>query len=197
VNITQLEAKRRAAQRQVDAALAPQRQKELAEAELVDIEQQIAEARQQADADRLAAQQRENAIAATEIEHARLADIWHCYRLPLEEWARRWHRNQFARAELGIPDLGDIVFSAAAVIAPILERDQGAYAATRAMMGHDRQSDSAAEAWRERQALIQRLHIEARPWPEAEQLADQVERGDLTEEEAFASLREETEDVEV
>src|SRR5262245_2433039 len=73
--MTTLEARRREAQKQLDLLDAPVKARDAAQAALAAIEEQIATAQAAEEAERRAAQRRENEIASLRHEHAQLQGV--------------------------------------------------------------------------------------------------------------------------
>jgi len=117
MTLANLETKRRAAQRQLDQALAPQRQLELAQAELENLDEQIGQARAAEAAQRRAQQQHESQVASA----------WARYNAVAPELRTALRDIQVGRMqliELGEPDPGDRVISVEAIAKPLIERDR-------------------------------------------------------------------------
>ena len=108
MTLANLETKRRAAQRQLDQALAPQRQLELTHAELEAIDEQIGQARSLEAAQQRAANERQQQIASA----------WAGYRevsYELRDICRTLQGQRDQLIALGEPDPGDRVISVEAV----------------------------------------------------------------------------------
>lgn len=116
MNITQLEAKRRAAQRQLDQALAPQRQVDLATQELADLDEQIAAAQRLEQDERQRTIQRQMDISEA---RARIDNRWDL-RIPAYEI----YRARLRLIDLGEPDPGDLLISVEEIAKPMYEARQ-------------------------------------------------------------------------
>lgn len=129
-------------------------------------------------------QQHQSAVVAARAQYDAMTPA-------LVEAVRSIHFGRMRLIDLGEPDPGDKLISVESIAAPILHRDERAAAITAEMFTRDRASPEQVAAMRERQQLVEQLHIVARPWAEAEQLADAVLSGKLTLQQALESVNQE------
>lgn len=179
MDITQLETKRRAAQRDLDLKLAPQRQIDLAAQELADLDEQI----------EIARQQEQEAQRAANQKAAQIADAWARYNAitqDLRAALRSIHAGRLALVSFGESDPGDRVISVESIVAPLLEVEQRAYATMRTALTKDWASPEQVAANARRHDLMAQLMNSGRLQQDAEAIADLVVDGKLDLEVATA-----------
>jgi hypothetical protein len=116
MTVEALETKRRAAQRQLDQALAPQRQLELAHAELDAIDEQLGQARREEQEARRTEQQRASDIASAE-------SIFYGTSPELRDALRPIYAAQLRLAAYGVL-VEDRVINVRSIVEPLFERDR-------------------------------------------------------------------------